>query len=148
VFIMYGRKIEISVGIFMMVGIACLVYLSVNLGNVDLFGSDSFYIDARFGSIEGLEVAASVEIAGVPVGKVKRITLEENQALVQMEIKKGTKISDDTIASIRTKGVIGDKFVKLSPGGSDEFLKDKDFLMDTESAISLEELVSKYIFKK
>ncbi|MBU1340123.1 MAG: outer membrane lipid asymmetry maintenance protein MlaD [Proteobacteria bacterium] len=145
---MYGKKTEISVGIFMMVGIACLVYLSVNLGNVDLFGTDSFMIDARFGSIEGLEVAASVEIAGVPVGKVKRITLEENQALVQMEIKKGTKISDDTIASIRTKGVIGDKFVKLSPGGSDDLLGDKDSLMDTESAISLEELVSKYIFKK
>ena len=145
---MYGRKTEISVGIFMMVGIACLVYLSVNLGNVDLFGSDSFIIDARFGSIEGLEVAASVEIAGVPVGKVKRITLEENEALVQMEIKKGTKISDDTIASIRTKGVIGDKFVKLSPGGSEDLLGDKDSLMDTESAISLEELVSKYIFEK
>ena len=145
---MYGRKTEISVGIFMMVGIACLIYLSVNLGNVDLFGSDSFIIDARFGSIEGLEVAASVEIAGVPVGKVKRITLEENEALVQMEIKKGTKITDDTIASIRTKGVIGDKFVKLSPGGSDDLLEDKDSLMDTESAISLEELVSKYIFEK
>ncbi|MBT6338850.1 MAG: outer membrane lipid asymmetry maintenance protein MlaD [Desulfobacula sp.] len=145
---MYGRKTEISVGIFMMVGIACLVYLSVNLGNVDLFGSDSFIIEAKFGSIEGLEVAASVEIAGVPVGKVKRITLEENEALVQMEIKKGTKITEDTIASIRTKGVIGDKFVKLSPGGSDDLLGDKDVLMDTESAISLEELVSKYIFKK
>jgi phospholipid/cholesterol/gamma-HCH transport system substrate-binding protein len=145
---MYGRKTEISVGIFMMVGIACLVYLSVNLGNVELFGSDSFLIDARFGSIEGLEVAASVEIAGVPVGKVKRITLEENEALVQMEIKKGTKITDDTIASIRTKGIIGDKFIKLSPGGSGDLLKDKDSLMDTESAISLEELVSKYIFEK
>lgn len=145
---MYGKKTEISVGIFMMVGIACLVYLSVNLGNVDLFGSDSFMIDAKFGSIEGLEVAASVEIAGVPVGKVKRITLEENEALVQMEIKKGIKITDDTIASIRTKGIIGDKFVKLSPGGSDDLLGDKDVLMDTESAISLEELVSKYIFKK
>jgi len=105
-------------------------------------------IDAKFGSIEGLEVAASVEIAGVPVGKVKRITLEENEAFVQMEIKKGTKITEDTIASIRTKGIIGDKFVKLSPGGSDNLLGDKDVLMDTESAISLEELVSKYIFKK
>jgi len=145
---MYGKKTEISVGIFMIVGIACLVYLSVNLGGIDLFGSDSFVIEARFGSIEGLEVAASVEIAGVPVGKVKRITLEENEALVRMEIKNGTQITDDTIASIRTKGVIGDKFVKLSPGGSDDLLENKGFLMNTESAISLEELVSKYIFKK
>ncbi len=145
---MYSRKTEISVGIFMMAGIACLIYLSVRLGHVDLFGSDAYMISAKFGSIEGLEVAASVEIAGVPVGKVKRITLEENEALVEMEIKKGTRISDDTIASIRTKGIIGDKFIKLSPGGSEDVLKDKDSLMDTESAISLEELVSKYIFKK
>ena len=145
---MYGKKTEISVGLFMIAGIACLVYLSVNLGDVDLFGSDSFIINARFNSIEGLEVAASVEIAGVPVGKVKKITLEDNQALIQMEIKKGIQITDDTIASIRTKGVIGDKFVKLSPGGSEEFLEDHDILMDTESAISLEELVSKYIFEK
>lgn len=145
---MYGKKTEISVGLFMMAGIACLIYLSVRLGHVDLFGSDTYMIRARFGSIEGLEVAASVEIAGVPVGKVKRISLEENQALVEMEIQKGTRISDDTIASIRTKGIIGDKFIKLSPGGSEELLKDKGSLVDTESAISLEELVSKYIFKK
>lgn len=145
---MYSKKTEISVGIFMLAGIACLIYLSVRLGSVDLFGSDSYIITATFGSIEGLEVAASVEIAGVPVGKVKRIALEENEARVEMEIQKGTRISDDTIASIRTKGIIGDKFIKLSPGGSDEVLRDKGALMDTESAISLEELVSKYIFKK
>jgi phospholipid/cholesterol/gamma-HCH transport system substrate-binding protein len=145
---MYGKKTEISVGIFMMAGIACLVYLSIRLGSVDLFGSDTYMVSAKFGSIEGLEVAASVEIAGVPVGKVKKISLEENEARVEMEIKKGTRISDDTIASIRTKGIIGDKFIKLSPGGSEDLLGDKGSLMDTESAISLEELVSKYIFKK
>jgi phospholipid/cholesterol/gamma-HCH transport system substrate-binding protein len=145
---MYGKKTEISVGLFMIAGMACLVYLSVNLGNVNLFGSDYFTINARFGSIEGLKVGASVEIAGVPVGRVSRITLDDDEALVQMEIKKGTKISDDSIASIRTKGIIGDKFIKLSPGGSDEFLHDRDSLTDTESAISLEELVSKYIFNK
>jgi len=145
---MYGRKIEISVGVFMIMGMACLVYLSVNLGSVELFGSDAFTIDAIFGSIEGLEPGATVEIAGVQVGKVKQISLDENNALVKMEIKKGTKISDDTIASIRTKGIIGDKFVKLSPGGSEDFLEDSDSLMDTESAISLEELISKYMFEK
>lgn len=145
---MYGKKTEISVGIFMIAGIACLVYLSVNLGNVDLFGSDNYVIDARFGSIEGLEVAASVEIAGVPVGKVKRIVLEDDEAVVQMEIKREIKITDDTIASIRTKGIIGDKFIKLTPGGSEDLVGDQDTLMDTESAISLEELVSKYIFEK
>ena len=138
---MYGKKTEISVGVFMILGMVCLVYLSVNLGSVELFGSNAYTIDAIFGSIEGLE-------PGVPVGKVSQITLEENKALVTMEITKGTKISDDTIASIRTKGMIGDKFVKLSPGGSEDVLEDSDSLMDTESAISLEALISKYIFEK
>jgi len=145
---MYSKRTEISVGLFMILGMACLVYLSVNLGAVEIFGSDRYTICAVFSSIEGLEPGASVEIAGVPVGKVAAITLEENNAVVTMEIKKDTRISEDTIASIRTKGVIGDKFVKLSPGGSDIFLEDKDSLIDTESAISLEELISKYIFEK
>lgn len=145
---MYAKKTEISVGLFMILGMACLVYLSVNLGAVEIFGSDSYTISATFSSIEGLEPGASVEIAGVPVGKVRAITLEDNNAVVAMEIQKGTRISDDTIASIRTKGVIGDKFVKLSPGGSDFYLEDQESLLDTESAISLEELISKYIFEK
>ncbi|WDP89151.1 MAG: outer membrane lipid asymmetry maintenance protein MlaD [Desulfobacter sp.] len=145
---MYSKTTEISVGLFMIMGMACLVYLSVNLGSVEFFGSGNYTITAVFGSVEGLEPGASVEIAGVPVGKVAAITLEENNAMVKMEIKKGTEITDDTIASIRTKGVIGDKFVKLSPGGSEDFLEDKGELMDTESAISLEELISKYIFEK
>ena len=145
---MYKKGTEISVGLFMILGAACLVYLSVNLGAVALFGSDTYTLSATFGSIEGLEPGATVEIAGVPVGKVKRISLEEYDARVDMEIRKGTEISDDTIASIRTKGIIGDKFIKLSPGGSEDMLGDNDALTDTESAISIEELISKYIFEK
>jgi phospholipid/cholesterol/gamma-HCH transport system substrate-binding protein len=145
---MYGRKTEISVGLFMVLGMACLVYLSVNLGGVVLFGSDTYTIEASFRSVEGLEPGATVEIAGVSVGKVKQIRLEENDAKVVMEIKNNTRISDDTIASVRTKGIIGDKFIKLSPGWSEDYLTDKDMLMDTESAISIEELINKYLFDK
>lgn len=145
---MYGRKTEISVGLFMILGMACLVYLSVNLGGVALFGADTYTIEASFRSVEGLEPGASVEIAGVPVGKVKQIRLEENDAKVVMEIRHPARIPDDTIASVRTKGIIGDKFIKLSPGWSDDFLSDKDFLLDTESAISIEELINKYLFDK
>ncbi|MCF8114017.1 MAG: outer membrane lipid asymmetry maintenance protein MlaD [Desulfotignum sp.] len=145
---MYGRKTEISVGLFMVLGMACLVYLSVNLGGVTLFGSDTYTIEASFGSVEGLEPGASVEIAGVPVGRVKQIRLEENDARVVMEINNSTRISDDTIASVRTKGIIGDKFIKLSPGWSEDYLTDNDLLMDTESAISIEELINKYLFDK
>ncbi|MFO7913762.1 MAG: outer membrane lipid asymmetry maintenance protein MlaD [Desulfotignum sp.] len=145
---MYGRKTEISVGVFMVLGMACLVYLSVNLGGVALFGADTYTVEASFRSVEGLEPGASVEIAGVPVGKVKQIRLEENEARVLMEIRNSTKISDDTIASVRTKGIIGDKFIKLAPGWSEAYLSDNDVLMDTESAISIEELVNKYLFDK
>ncbi len=143
---MYGRKTEISVGVLMVLGMACLVYLSVNLGGVTLFGSDTYTITASFRSVEGLEPGATVEIAGVSVGKVKQIRLEENDALVVMEIRNTTQISDDTIASVRTKGIIGDKFIKLSPGWSEEYLSENDALMDTESAISIEELINKYLF--
>ncbi len=143
---MYGRKTEISVGVLMVLGMGCLVYLSINLGGVNLFGSDTYTIKASFRSVEGLEPGATVEIAGVPVGKVKQIRLEENDALVEMEIQNTTQISDDTIASVRTKGIIGDKFIKLSPGWSEEHLSENDVLMDTESAISIEELINKYLF--
>lgn len=145
---MYGRKTEISVGLFMVLGMACLVYLSVNLGGVALFRSDTYTIEAGFRSVEGLEPGASVEIAGVPVGKVRQIRLEDNDARVFMEIKNTTRISDDTIASVRTKGIIGDKFIKLAPGWSEEYLADNDVIMDTESAISIEELINKYLFEQ
>ncbi|HKK98714.1 MAG TPA: outer membrane lipid asymmetry maintenance protein MlaD [Desulfotignum sp.] len=145
---MYGRKTEISVGLFMVLGLVCLVYLSVNLGGVSLFKSDTYTIEAGFRSVEGLEPGASVEVAGVPVGKVAQIRLEENEARVFMEIKNTTQISDDTIASVRTKGIIGDKFIKLAPGWSEQYLADNDVIMDTESAISIEELINKYLFEQ
>lgn len=145
---MYDRKTEISVGVFMVLGMACLVYLSVTLGGVALFRSDTYTIEAGFRSVEGLEPGASVEIAGVPVGKVEQIRLEDNYARVFMEIDNTTRISDDTIASVRTKGIIGDKFIKLSPGWSEQYLADNDVIMDTESAISIEELINKYLFEQ
>jgi len=89
-----------------------------------------------------------VEIGGVPMGKVLDIGLNDNRASVTLGILHGNDLTEDTIASIRTKGVIGDKFVKLTPGGSDEMLKPGDELVETESAISMEELISKYIFEK
>jgi len=144
---MYRRSTEVIVGIFAIVGIACLVYLSVNLGGVSLFGDNTYRVSAVFSSITGLKKGASVEIAGVPVGKVLDIELSGYDARVEMNIRKEVKLSDDTIASIRTKGIIGDMFVKLTPGASSELVEPGGELIDTESAISLEELISKYIFE-
>ncbi|NOS36021.1 MAG: outer membrane lipid asymmetry maintenance protein MlaD [Deltaproteobacteria bacterium] len=145
---MFSKKAEMTVGLFMVGGIAALIYLSITLGNVTLFGSNYYSATAVFDSITGLREGATVEIAGVQVGKVTGIGLEDDMALVEMDILRKVKLSDDSIASIRTKGVIGEKFIKLSPGGSDEYIEDGGDIVDTESAISLEELISKYIFEK
>lgn len=145
---MFSRKAEITVGIFMVAGVAALVYLSVSLGNIDIFGSRHYSANAIFSSITGLREGASVEIAGVNIGKVDDIKLQDGMALVEMKIDKDVELTDDSIASIRTKGVIGAKYVRITPGGSDIYLEDGDSLIDTESAISLEDLISKYIFEQ
>ncbi len=142
-------NIEMAVGLFLIVGILCFAYLAVNLGDVALFGDKSYPLKARFISISGLKDKATVELAGVRVGEVTRIDLdgEDYEAQVELAIDRGVKIQDDAIASIRTQGIIGDKFIKITPGGSDTYLESGDEIEETESAISLEELISKYIFE-
>jgi phospholipid/cholesterol/gamma-HCH transport system substrate-binding protein len=144
-------KLEMTVGIFMLIGILCLGYISLKLGKMELIGGDYYTVSARFDSVSGLKPAARVEIAGVEVGKVDRIGLDPqsgDQAVVGMKIKSGVKITDDVIASIRTSGIIGDKFIMLKQGGSDRYLKNNDTIRETESAIDIEELISKFIHGK
>jgi len=141
-------NVETGVGIFLIAGLLCLGYLSIKLGDVNLFGTKQYTIKAKFANVSGLKEGAVVEIAGVPVGKVSKINLNDYEAQVALSINPDVKIQDDSIASIRTQGIIGDKYVKLKVGGSDQFLADGDELFETESAIELEELVSKYIFEK
>ena len=145
---MYKRSTEVVVGIFVIVGALCIIYLAVSLGGINIFGSPYYNVKAEFDSVSGLKKGASIEIGGVEMGKVVDINLKENRANVTLGILQGIELTDDTIASIRTQGVIGDKFVKLTPGGSDIILGPGDELVETESAISLEELISKYIFEK
>ena len=143
-------NLEIAVGIFLIVGFVCFAYLSVRLGEVNLFGSDTYRVEAKFGSVSGLKNGAVVEIAGVQVGKVDAIDLNQKyyQAIVHMEINKGVEVPEDSIAAIRTSGIIGDKFVSISPGGATQYIKPGGEITETQSAINLEELVSKYIFQK
>jgi phospholipid/cholesterol/gamma-HCH transport system substrate-binding protein len=141
-------KLELMVGTFMLIGILCLGYVSIKLGKIELFGGDFYSVTARFDSVSGLKPGARVEVAGVEVGKVDRIALDAksgDQALAYLKINSGVKITDDVIASVRTSGIIGDKFIKLRPGGSDKILKNNDMIRETESAIDIEELVSKFI---
>ncbi|MFA7405403.1 MAG: outer membrane lipid asymmetry maintenance protein MlaD [Pelobacteraceae bacterium] len=141
-------KLEMMVGSFMLIGILCLGYVSIKLGKMELIGGDFYSVTARFDSVSGLKPGARVEVAGVEVGKVDKISLDPksgDRALALLKIKTGVKISDDVIASVRTSGIIGDKFIKLQQGGSDKVLKNNDTIHETESAIDIEELVSKFI---
>ena len=138
------------VGAFLLAGFASFSYLAVKMGDLDLFKKESYAVTARFTSISGLKEGAVLELAGVNIGKVTKIELDagEYEAIVHMDIDKTVQLTDDTIASIRTSGIIGDKFIKITPGGSEIFLESGDSIEETEASISLEELVSKYIFEK
>lgn len=144
-------KLEMTVGVFMLVGILCLGYVSIKLGKMEIMGGDYYSVSAQFDSVSGLKPGARVEVAGVEVGKVDRISLDPksgDQAVAYLKIKTGINITDDVIASVRTSGIIGDKFIKLKPGGSETFLVNNGKIRETESAIDIEELVSKFIHGK
>jgi phospholipid/cholesterol/gamma-HCH transport system substrate-binding protein len=138
-------KLELVVGIFVAIGIACLAYLSIKLGKLELVGGNLYEVEAEFDSASGLKPGAAVEIAGVEVGRIKAIRLKEDRALVLLSIHDGVKLYTDTIASVKTRGIIGEKFLSLSPGGGGEPLQAGGKIRDTESGLDLEELVSQFI---
>jgi len=139
-----------AVGIFMLIGIACVGYLTIQLGKMQWLGDNFYALDARFKSAAGLKTGSQVEIAGVQVGQVGSIQFDPKRqmALVQLKIQKNIVLTDDVIASVKTSGLIGDRYIKLTPGGSDLELKPGDQITDTESAIDFEDLISKYVFGK
>lgn len=137
---------ELVVGLFMVAGIACLGWLSIRLGGLEVIGGGRYELKARFSQIGGLKTAASVVIAGVEVGRVRAIRLEDYRATVTLAINQGVEIHEDAIASIRTRGLIGEKYVEVSPGGSDVVLKPGEFIRETEPAVDIEALISKYVF--
>jgi phospholipid/cholesterol/gamma-HCH transport system substrate-binding protein len=140
---------ELLVGIFMLMGIIAITFLALRMGDIGLFNNDEYVINAKFTSASGLREGAYVEMAGVTVGKVKRIEFDPESylAIVSMSLPKTILIPDDSIASIRTAGIIGDKFIKISAGGSEDYVEDGMEIMETEPSINLEELISKYIFE-
>lgn len=140
---------ELLVGIFMLVGIIAITFLALRLGDVGLFNNDEYVIKAKFTSASGLREGAYVEMAGVTVGKVKRIEFDTENYLadVSISLPKTILIPDDSIASIRTAGIIGDKFIKISAGGSEDMVEAGMEIIETEPSINLEELISKYIFE-
>ncbi|EHJ47205.1 Mammalian cell entry related domain protein [Solidesulfovibrio carbinoliphilus subsp. oakridgensis] len=139
---------ETTVGVFVLAGLLCVAYLTVKLGKLDVFGGDSYPLVARFKDVTGLKSGAYVEMAGVRIGRVSAVALDpkDNMALVTLEIQNGVRLTDDSIASIKTSGLIGDKFVKVSPGGSDDVLKPGGTIVETEASVDLGDLIGKYVF--
>lgn len=141
--------IEFVVGLFMLAGFAAFFYMAIKMGDIGVFDKQTYTVSARFMNSSGLKEGGVVELAGVSVGKVAKIELDPEmyESVVMLEIQDNVKLQEDTIASIRTAGIIGDKYIKLTPGGVDEYLVDGDEIIETESALDIEELVSKYIFE-
>jgi phospholipid/cholesterol/gamma-HCH transport system substrate-binding protein len=145
---MRRANLELTVGVFVLLGMACLAYLAINLGKMEIYG-EGYQIYAIFDTVSGLKTGATVEVAGVEVGQVNSIQLTSMyQARVGLKLHQGLNIHEDAIASVRTKGIIGDKFVKLSPGSSEKLIPVGGKIINTESGIDLEELLGTYIHGK
>ena len=141
-------KKQSAVGIFVLIGLICLGYLTVKLGKMEILGSNTYTVEAQFSTVQGLRNGANVEISGVQVGRVSAIELdtETYTAKISMKINNTVALSEDTMAAIKTSGLIGDKFVELTPGGSDELLAEGAYITDTEPPVDLIALISKYVF--
>lgn len=145
---MSKRTVEIGVGIFVLIGLAAVVYLAVKLGKMEWIGGGYYPVYARFQSVAGLKPGAEVVVSGVQVGSVGPITLDPKrmEAVVTLNIREGLPLSEDAIASVKTSGLIGDKYIRITQGGSDAPLARGGMITETESAIDLEDMIGKYVF--
>jgi len=140
--------LELAVGIFLLAGIFSLGYLSVKLGKLEVLGRKGYEVHAVFSNSGGLKPGSGIVIAGVDVGQVKSIRLKDYQAQVVMNLPSDVKIQEDAIASIKTKGLIGEKYIEITPGGSEKAIEPGGKIRETQPSVDLEELLSKYIFGK
>lgn len=139
---------ETIAGIFVIIGLICLGYMTVQLGDVSIFGDDSYSLYAKFTSVSGLRNGNPIEMLGMDVGRVSGFTMdqEEQLAVVELKIKKGINIYDDAIASIKTAGLIGDKYISIDAGGGGDLLEPGDTITETEAPADIGDLISKYAF--
>lgn len=140
--------LELTVGIFVIAGLICLGYLSIKLGKMETLGEKGYEVYALFSETGGLKVGSPIVIAGVDIGRVKDVTLDNYQAKVVFNMPKTVKLQEDAIASIKTKGLIGEKYIEITPGGSEKVIQPGGRLRETQSAIDVEQLISKFIFGK
>ena len=141
-------KMETAVGLFVVIGLVCVGYMSIKLGDVTIFGDNSYSLFAKFTSVSGLKIGSSVEMLGIVIGKVADMTLdqEKQQAVVELRINNNIVVYDDAIASIKTAGLIGDKYVQVDPGGGGDVLTSGGNIIDTNPPLDIESLVGKIAF--
>ena len=142
------RRTEIYTGLFIVFGLFCFAWVALSLGGLRMFGNSRHVYYAEFQSTSGLKPGAIVEIAGVQVGNATALDLKDNRARLVLRIERSVKIPVDSIAAIRTRGLIGEKFVKITPGGDDELLQPGGEISETESVVDLEEMIGKFIYDK
>ena len=141
-------SIETAVGIFVVVGLICVGYMTVKLGKVSLLGDDTYPLYARFASVSGLRVGSSVEIYGIRAGSVTSLGIDQDRQMgvVGMKLDKGTKVYDDAAATTKSAGLIGDRYVQIDPGGAGAVLKPQGIITQTSVPADIEDLIGKYAF--
>ena len=142
---MNHSRTDVVVGLFVLVGLICLGYLAIRLGKLELFASQGYVVFGDFASVAGLKLGDPVEIAGVRVGRVEGISLADDKARLTLRLSDGIKLQEDVIASVRARGLIGDKFVLVSPGASDKIIPPGGKIRETDSPPDIPDLIGKIV---
>jgi phospholipid/cholesterol/gamma-HCH transport system substrate-binding protein len=139
---------ETTVGVFIVLGLVMIAYMTVTLGHVSFFADETYPLSARFSSVTGLRKGSPVYMLGLKIGQTEDLSLDQKdqKAVVKIQIKKEIQVYDDAIASIKTEGLIGDSYLSLDPGGSGELLKSGGVIIETHPPIDIADLVGKYAF--
>jgi phospholipid/cholesterol/gamma-HCH transport system substrate-binding protein len=139
---------ETTVGIFVLLGLVLIGYMTIKLGHVTFFGDDSYSLYARFTSVSGLRAGNPVKMLGMEIGRVEALTIDQKdlKAVVEIRIKNGIKVYDDAIASIKTEGLIGDRYLSIDPGGGGSLLASGSTIIETQPAVEISDLIGKYAF--
>lgn len=138
-------NLEVTVGLFVLLGLLALSYLSVKLGKLQLGTGHSYILTAIFPTVTGLKSTATVEVAGVPIGRVEDIYLKDFEAVVTLRLNETVRLQEDAIASIRTRGLIGEKYIRISPGGSDRLIPPGGRIREVETPVDFEDLIGRFI---
>lgn len=138
-------RLSLNVVFFLLLGVVSLTYLFITLGELNIRGAWEYTIYADFSSASGLEPGSAVELAGVRVGRVVEINLNGTRSKVTVSLDKKVRLQDDVIASIQTKGLLGERYVLLTPGGSEDYIQPEGKIRETESPIDIPGLMAAYI---